>query len=246
MTVTLPPTSITDPARDPIELLIKEARVRTRRRRLSIAAIAAIAVATTAVAVAISSPTSRSPITSTIPPTSIPQIEGTAAPPCETSALTVTDEGASGGAGSWGDLFRFRNVSRHACSLTGYPKIAFRSSIGLDRFLVEMTRPNFPGFPMGLVADGHVPFANLAPHSGVASFWVTSHDIPVGLGPGQVCHAADEILITPPGTNRTMALGFSRDDHFSWCGPSIGVLPVLSGDSGDLPARPLSYYTLVR
>lgn len=166
-----------------------------------------------------------------------------AAPPCATADLTVTNEGNVGGAGSWGDLYTFRNVSQRTCSLTGYARIELRTGAGVYRPLQEVTAKSFPGFPyFGMRTTGRVTFANLHARTGVASFWIVSHDVPVGSGSGQVCHVALAISITPPRSATALSLGFARDSGLDWCGTSIGVTPIVVGNSGTLPYRPRSFF----
>jgi hypothetical protein len=74
---------------------------------------------------------SAAALTATLPLTSASGAEGpgaaaSASPPCKTSGLVIWSNNGAGG-GTAGSVFykiRFTNLSGHACTLTGFPKVS--------------------------------------------------------------------------------------------------------------------------
>lgn len=119
---------------DPAELLIKEARQVGRRRRLGngFVLFALLLVVATLFAATIYFSQSKH---STTGANKVVSVAGY--PRCTVSQLSITSEAQAGAGGTDGAVLLFRNVSSHACSLTGYPKV---EAIGKPRGSITASR----------------------------------------------------------------------------------------------------------
>ena len=233
------PTPLASP--DATELLIKEARRQTLRRRLRLVSVALVVLVVGLAAALMIGRSSPSPVSRT--KSKFPSTQVVAAP-CSASALTLIDRGSDVGMGSWIQLFQFTNVSDHACSMTGYPRVSLETAKGIDRSLVVT---HVKSEAVRFIGDSHkgpVPLANLAAHGGRASFWIAGSDTPMIYQPPSSCGFASEVLVTPPSADVALVHHVGRVP-FTWCENSIQVTPVLSGQSGSVPAEPLCIYDFV-
>jgi len=153
------------------------------------------------------------------------------------------------GAGHVNDLFWIKNVSRQACTLRGYVHAAFVGVYGIGTpyknphvLVVRETHLyGHDGNAVGGINNGlPIPRVTLQPGGGVASFWLDGLDIPVGIPPGR-CIISHEMLAWLPGSLTSIVVQPLRSYGFFWCG-GFSALPILPGESGTEPSRPLSYY----
>jgi hypothetical protein len=242
MTISPPRNSALQEFPDSAELLIKEARRQTLRRRVrffSVALVVVVASVASAVVFIRSSPAPKTKTTS--PSTQI------VAAPCAASALSLADRGSDVATGHWTQLFQLINESDHACSLTGYPKIALETAQGPDTTAVITDIKSQASIYIGDPLKGAVPSAELAAHGGRASFWIGGSDAQVRNQPSSSCRFASEVLVTPPGAGTALIhrVGNLAKAPFVWCENSIYVTPVLSGQSGSIPGEPLCIYSLL-
>jgi len=227
---------------DPTELLIKEAHQRARRRRLRWTSLF-IVLAVTASLLVVSGVGRSKPAALAQDTNSNSRGSSALVTMCTATNVRITDRGTDVGAGSWLQLFQLKNVSDHACSVTGYPKIALETSRGPSRSLVVTSIKYEAGRYIGDSLKSAPPSSNLAAHGGVATFWIAGSDTPAVNQPG--CELATEVLVTLPGAKKTLAYNPTRIP-FNVCENEIDVTPVLPGRSGSIPAEPLSYYDLMR
>jgi Protein of unknown function (DUF4232) len=237
MTMTPPREDILDHVTDPLELLIKEARRRALRRRLTYGAGLITTVAALLVAAAMGG--YGSPLRANAGRSSFARASALAATPCLASAVTVTLEGTDGAAGTLTQLFLVRNGSGYACSLTGYPTVSFISATGATVAQV-MTHTRSQGGVLGLSRAGTLPRVNLAAHGGVASFWLASHDVPVGVRPAP-CVTIARVSVAWPSASGARQVTLGRFHQFMSCGHA-NVFPVLAGIYGAQPHRSLQFY----
>jgi hypothetical protein len=242
--MTMTPVEETIPAASPhtADLLIKEARQQARWRRLrriQLALVILVVVVATAITIDRSSPAPVAKTKSSIGSTQV------VAAPCSASALRVTDRGSDVGMGSWIQLFQFTNVSAHACSMTGYPKITLETAKGVDTTLKVSDVKGDSIRHIGDTHKGPLPIANLSARGGRSSFWIAGSDTTVRNQPPSSCGFASEVLVTPPGAFAALVHHVGGDRPFTWCENSIQVTPVLSGQSGSIPAEPLCIYDLI-
>jgi hypothetical protein len=122
MSIAPPDSRPSEIAPDPAELLIREARRASRRRRIrnGFAFGAALLLLVGAISYQVDQNGTKSPVTRTGAPNgSQPPI-----PRCTIGQLSVVSEGQVGAGGTDGGVLLFRNLSSHACALTGYPHVA--------------------------------------------------------------------------------------------------------------------------
>ena len=155
-----------------------------------------------------------------------------AAPRCLPGQLAVTVLGNGAAAGSVGQVIGFINVSKVACTLTGYPGVA-----GLDAQGRQVTQAQRQLMGMvGGLANGATkpPTVTLAPGQS-ASAMVEGSDNPVGTATS--CTYYPSLLVTPPNltqpTKVTIALSGSTIAGFPGCS-GIRVDPVVPGHTGRL------------
>jgi hypothetical protein len=163
------------------------------------------------------------------------------APPCYASAVRVTEHNAVVGAGHVNDLFWIRNISDRACSIRGYPRVEYVDSKGTSLSVASSDSPGNDGnFVGGLKRGLAVPPSILVARGGLASFWVDGLDIQAGSPPPACIHTTRMFVLLPRIMTLTRVIT-PRGNGYFWCG-GVLVLPVLPGNSGSDPSRPLSYY----
>ena len=155
-----------------------------------------------------------------------------AAARCQNGQLAVTVLGNGAAAGSVGQVIGFINVSKVACTLTGYPGVA-----GLDAQGRQVTQAQRQLMGMvGGLANGATkpPTVTLAPGQS-ASAMVEGTDNPAGTATS--CTSYPTLLVTPPNltqsTKVTIALSGSTIAGFPGCS-GIRVDPVVPGHTGRL------------
>jgi hypothetical protein len=224
------------------ELLIREARRQAMRRRIRLTVCALVVLVVFLAASILIDRSGPSPISKTGSKTPSTQV---VAAPCSASALRDTDRGSDVGMGSWIQLFQLTNVSAHACSMTGYPRVTLETAKGIDTSL-KVT--DFKGDGVRHIGDtrkGPLPIVNLAAHGGQSSFWIEGDDVTVRNEPPSTCGFASEVLVTPPGADTALIHHVGEVRPFAWCQNMIEVTPVLSGQSGSIPAEPLCIYDFI-
>lgn len=251
MTITPTRESNRTPDSDQPEVLIREARRRGRRHLIATALLVVSAVAaviTSTLAFGLHQLHTRPPVhtQATVPP---PAVIANA-PRCNAASLVVANEGVLAGAGSWNTLFSLRNTSARSCSIAGFPTVRLLTSTGnlssipIDYSKGGCTRVRLRGGRLdeecgigGLKYRGAFPRAILAPHTGVASFFIEGTDVSTW-GPHQahptVCRNAPRVqLELPPGSAWLTVHGL-RPDAIDACG-AVAVLPLVPGRSGYFP-----------
>jgi len=171
------------------------------------------------------------------------------APRCGPSAVRITDFNTLVGAGNVNDLFWIRNVSQEACSLRGYVRVAYIGAYGMgptekDPHRLQVSEGHSYGRDGndigGLKRGLRVPTVTLQPSGGIASFWIYGTDEPHSPPPTR-CIVSHKMLVWLPGASSSIVVQPLRADGFYWCG-GFTVHPVLPGESGSDPPKPLSYY----
>jgi hypothetical protein len=178
---------------------------------------------------------------------------GSVTPTCLKSSVNVTDDNSWVGAGNVNDLFWIRNVSPQACSIRGYVRVSFFGVYGFaTRYLKSPHALSVPvkdsrngganGNDSGGVKSGPIPTVTLAP-GGVASFWMYGTDEAVHLANGHEtsCITSFRMLAWLPGNVHPDVVTAMPSNGFYWCG-GVNVHPVVDGESGTSPPKPLSSY----
>jgi Protein of unknown function (DUF4232) len=239
VTMSPPRQHVTQISPESTELLIKEARRQMVLRRLRVLSMAIVVLLAVLVGGVILGRGTNSPA-KTGPGSRSTQF---VAVPCAIAQLRLADRGSDVATGHWTQLFQFTNVSGHACSLAGYPKITLKTATGLDSSLAVTDVKSDALEYIGDSRRGALPPAELSARGGRASFWIAGSDMPLGYQPPSACDFASEVLVTPPGTRSALDHRVGRIP-FTWCENSLQVTPVLSGQSGSIPAEPLCMYAL--
>ena len=173
----------------------------------------------------------------------------TTAPTCTSALVRVIDYNTAVGAGHVNDLFWIKNVSDQACTVRGYVRAEFVGVYGSGtpyknphRLTVsEVHLYGRDGNALGGINNGRpIPRVTIQPNGGLASFWLDGVDIPVGNPPGR-CIISYKMLAWLPGSSTSTVVQPLRADGFFWCG-GFAALPILPGESGSEPTKPLSYY----
>jgi len=168
---------------------------------------------------------------------------------CSPASVRVTDYNTVVGAGHVNDLFWIKNVSRHACTLRGYVRAAFVGVYGIgtpykNPHLLKVREVHLygrGGNALGGINNGSpIPRVTIQAGGGVASFWLDGTDIQVGNPPGR-CIISYKMLVWLPGSATSIVVRPLRANGFFWCG-GFAALPILPGQSGSEPSRPLSYF----
>jgi Domain of unknown function (DUF4232) len=157
---------------------------------------------------------------------------------CGASRLVVTWRGTTGGlAGHGGDLFWVRNEGAAICRLTGFPVVSFETRANVSPFgNLDVKGRGFYG-STGISPQRSLPVVQLAPHGGLASFWVFSEDV---MPP---CPVLPTVVVEFRGVAGYQSLHVpSIYNAWPVCGTKIYVLPLLPGDSGSIP--PISLHGL--
>lgn len=232
MTITSTPEA---PAESSSTTLISDARQRAKRRRVRWGSLAVALVTALAFTVGLWPSSSHSP-SSAIPS---PYAGAVVANKCLGSSLFPMVEGETGGAGSFAVLVILKNIGKSTCALTGYPAL----TLGTGTRPVALTYNTSPsstnGFGTGLTTGKAVPSYNL-PVGQLASFWIEGSDEPAGSA--AACHNSQSLQVSVGRAPVRASLHFDPNTHpLAWCG-SLTVLPMLPGNSGTLPAQPLSKF----
>ena len=149
---------------------------------------------------------------------------------CGSDVIHVTWRGTTGGlAGSGGDLFWVRNTGDVACTVRGYPKIAFAGARhGAMR--TEDVAGHLGKDEFGVRPGESLPTVRIAPHGGIASFWVFGNDI---MSP---CTTATRMMVSISGlVGRAVVNSPPMDVTWPFCGVAVVVNPLLAGASGSDP-----------
>ena len=151
---------------------------------------------------------------------------------CKNGQIAVTVLRGGAAAGSIGQVIGFVNVSKVACTLTGYPGVA-----GLDargRQVIQAQR-QLMGMLGGLANGATAPPTVILRPGQSASAMVEGSDNPVGTATS--CTYYPSLLVTPPNLTRPMkvteTLSGSTVPGFPGCS-GIRVDPVVPGPTGRL------------
>lgn len=181
--------------------------------------------------------------------TGVSTATATSLPSCTSTSVRITDYNTVIGAGSVNDLFWIKNVSGHECKLRGYPRVAYVGVYGIGTPYKDPHRLSVDeaqsygrnGNDVGGLKKGlPVPTVTLDANGGVASFWLAGTDEPHGDPPSR-CIISYTMLVWLPGSAVSSVVRPLRANGFFWCG-SFAAHPILSGESGSDPPRPLSYF----
>lgn len=157
------------------ELLIKEARRKSRRRRAGYGLVTLAVFVVGVLAIFASGTFARSPArTSNDTPGSEVAVR---LPRCSATDIHVWDYPAEGAAVDGGIIIRLRNVSAHACSLSGYALVQGINQWNGAVLTAAPTRDSYLG---GWEPTKRLPVIALRAKSGVASFlvdYITGDDI---------------------------------------------------------------------
>lgn len=171
-----------------------------------------------------------------------------ALPACAASSVRITDYNTLVGAGNVDDLFWIRNVSSRDCSLRGYVRVAYVGVYGIGTPYKDPHRLNVSerhsygrdGNDIGGLMRGSPISTVSLKANGLASFWLYGTDEPVGKPPVR-CIDSRKMLVWLPGSPTSISVEPLRANGFYWCG-GFAVHPILPGESGSDPPKPLSYY----
>jgi len=160
---------------------------------------------TTSTSVPSTAPTTTTPVSSTTSSTAL-------AASCSTGVLRPSSTLGGSAAGSSYATFTVTNEGPSACSLEGYPKIAFFGASGAGGAgagaLLQITTQD----------SGATASPVTLPRKGSAEFLVTFSDVPAG---GFGCSTVASVQITPPNSGESLPLPVS----VSICGGSARVQP---------------------
>lgn len=148
--------------------------------------------------------------------------------------MIVVWRGTTGGlAGTFGDLFWIRNEGGLSCVVNGFATITFYKD---GKQLVSKTQDvvGHAGNDQMGVGNGRPPSVRLAPHGGVASFWVFGTDVQTP------CPNASELVVSVRSLSGRAVIPVPRGfSSWPYCGIGVTVNPMVPGVSGSDPARPL-------
>ncbi len=104
--------------------------------------------------------------------TPLAQVSAAAVPRCSLRQLAITANGQVGAGGTDGGVLTYRNTSRHACSLTGYPNVVARGPKGSAIRAVHVFSGMLGGWDWsGLSPKPKPPVVVLSGTKGFASDW---------------------------------------------------------------------------
>lgn len=156
---------------------------------------------------------------------------------CSSSSLVVTWYGTTGGlAGHGGDLFWVRNVGSRVCRLVGYPLVSYETRDRVSPLRdVDTKGRGFYG-PVGIGPRQPLPLVELAPHGGLASFWVFGEDVQ------PPCPALPYVVVEFRGVVGYQSI-LSPPGYAAWpfCGTQVEVMPVTPGALGSLPPMSIKW-----
>ena len=178
------------------------------------------------------SPSTKATSTTSTAPTTASTIASTSGATCKNGQIAATVLCGGAAAGSIGQVIGFVNVSKVACTLTGYPGVA-----GLDaqgRQVIQAQR-QLMGMVGGLVNGANTPPTVILRPGQSASALVEGSDNPVGTATS--CIYYPSLLVTPPNLTGSMkvtqTLPGSSIPGFPGCS-GIRVDPVVPGIAGRL------------
>jgi len=154
---------------DPGELLIKEARQRSRQRRLTVGVVLLVALLVVVVLLVVVGVGRTGPKKTATG--DLARTVTSSAPRCSLRQLSVTSEGQVGAGGTDGGILLFRNISSHACSLTGYPNVIAIGKATGSTIKASHVTDGYLGGLTGVTATPKPPTVVLANKSDVASDW---------------------------------------------------------------------------
>jgi hypothetical protein len=174
-------------------------------------------------------------------------------PPCSATSVRITEYNTVAAAGNVNSLFWIRNVSNTRCSIRGYVRTSYLGHYGADtpgstRMPLSVGQRDVPngglnGNDVGGVRDGAALSTVVLPPGGLASFWIYGNDESTHLRSGRVtrCVTSSTMVVHLPGGGTSVDVRAPKGDGFFWCGGTT-VHPVVSGESGSMPPRPLRSY----
>jgi hypothetical protein len=220
--------AVQDPAVDPLELLIKEARQlqqHHRRQRLVVVLVLGAVIVTVLLVGANGGRTNPKKATtgdlansSVSPP-----------PTCLSSQIRVAFVGDGAGLGNGASLIRVTNVSDKACSVTGYPTVTATFASGVQRTFKDTLNGYTGGLGTDPLSTAKLPVVTLRSRHGVATSMVESVD--EGTGPHPTCPGFTSFVVALPHVT-----GAPYTFHSRW--PDLycfdrEVHPLVPGTTGD-------------
>jgi len=154
---------------------------------------------------------------------------------CGADQLSVVWRGTTGGlAGTFGDLFRIRNLGAYPCVISGYPTIAVYSKGARLAIRTVHIKGRDGNDQMGVAPGRRIPSVHLLPGR-VASFWIFGNDVMT------TCINGDELRVSLKSLTGVSPLPVPRGfPSWIYCGGEFEVNPLVPGVSGSDPSRPLS------
>lgn len=143
--------------------------------------------------------------------------EAATIPSCQGALIAVSHNQQQGATGHGNVVLRFRNVSRHTCSLRGYPGV---DALGPRGGVLAHARRTLHGFTGG---------ASVVRTIVLRSWQVASADLEwMNFGPnGTSCRFSHSIAVTPGNTFRTVRFPLS----VSVC--DLQIHPTVEGPTGN-------------
>ncbi|HEX3980773.1 MAG TPA: DUF4232 domain-containing protein [Acidimicrobiales bacterium] len=161
--------------------------------------------------------TTAPPVTTTSSPTGT-TIAAAPGPPCKVSALHVTQGGSGAAAGGAATTsYVVTNISKAACSLSGYPGIQLLAADGSN--ITTTLQQGGTGIPAKLT----VQTVNLVRLGGQASFLVYFVAVPSKAQP--ICKNAPKMKLTFPGSSNSV----NTAAEIQACGGVLQVSPFQPG-----------------
>jgi Protein of unknown function (DUF4232) len=162
--------------------------------------------------------TTTLPATTTTAPNTSTTAPGVAAPPCTISALSAKE--VASGAGANGDattVVALTNVSKAACSLSGYPQLQLLDTTGAN--IPTTVQKSGPGIPSSLTVQS----VNLVARGGQASFLLYWVALPSKTEP--TCTIAPKVKVSVPGSSKTLTM----TAEIEACGGIVAASPFQPG-----------------
>jgi hypothetical protein len=216
------------------ELIIKEARRRHRRRVLAIIGVVVLVVVGVLIALLSLKGHGSSPTHPSTAPTVRPDPVPTGTSVCQPGQIQVSSLGGGAGADNVDQVFGFVNISKGACTVSGYPRIAALNAQGDQVAVAAQQLSGLGGVQSGASAP---PVVTLKPGQ-ISSAMVSGTDIPIGNA--TTCPAGyPAFLITSPGSTQPVkisAVDGPGPGSFPGCSPIIRVNPIVPGTTGALAA----------
>lgn len=212
------------------ELIIKEARRRHRRRVIAIVVVIVLVIAGVLIAVLSINGKGSSPVHSTTLRSVSPKPLASNTPVCRSGQIQVSSLGGGAGTGNVDQVFGFTNISKTACTVSGYPRISALNAEGVP---VAVAEHQLSGLG-GVQAGASVPPVVTLKKGQISSAMISGTDIPIGSE--TTCPAGyPAFLITPPGTTQPVkvsAVDGPGPGSFPGCSTLIMVNPIVPGSTG--------------